>query len=153
MPNGIARGAARERPRDQQGMFHVRTFNVATLHGGRLQELLRLAEQQDVHLLALQGTKWRSEGTFHMQGWQVLPGGATGLADGVVLAVRGVSVVRSCTHILGRLQEVSFNMHGHSIVVFNCYAPGTHRPEEEQTRFWSHLRRALQPIARRQPKV
>ena len=152
LTDGIARGAARGRPsarRTPEGMCHVRAFNVASLHGGRLQELLKLATQQDVHLLALQGTKWPSEGAFRMHGWEVIAGGATGPADGVVLAVRGASMIRSRTHLLGRIQEVSFTRHGHHLVVFNCYAPGTHRSDAERQVFWSHLRRALQPIARR----
>lgn len=133
-----------------KGTFKLWTFNVNSLHKGRLHEILKVAQLHRVDAVALQGTRWKSCGTFRWEGWHISVGGATQVVDGVVTAVLSpATVVRTTSHMPGRLLETRWSHGTTPVVLLNGYAPTETRPEAERRDFWRALDCATAGVALR----
>ena len=105
-------------------------------------------------MVALQGARWKSTGTFACHGWTINAAEAVGPTDGVLVAVRRPNgTVRATTRLPGRILETRRCHKNAPIVLLSCYAPGTHHPLAEIHQFWGHLDNAVATVARRRRLV
>ena len=90
--------------------------------------------------MALQGTRWKSAGTFQRHGWTITTAEAAGPNDGVLVAVRRTNgAVRASARLAGRILETRWRRKGAPIVFFTCYAPGARRPAADNHHRWRQL--------------
>ena len=133
-----------------RGTFKLWTDNGNSLCKGRLHEILQVAALHRVDAVALQGTRWKSNGTFRWERWHIVVSGATQVVDGVITAVRQpASTVRASCSLEGRLLETRWTHDTTPMVLLNGYAPTETRPAGERKAFWSALDAAAAAVAAR----
>ena len=144
-------GPAHDRHR---GTFKVWSFNVNSLQRGRLHEILDIAGRHRVSAAALQGTRWKSNGSFTWQQWHVVVSAAEQVVDGVLIAVhRPTTPVRATVRLPGRLLEARWQQGSIPVVLLTGYAPTETRSEHERRTFWHTLDRTIAPVAMRHQLV
>ena len=137
-------------------------YNVESLRGTRLQEIVVEAETEKVDILICIGTRGNYSGDSRIGNFKAFfeghGEGGTELMTGIVILIhqklltKGI-IEKKWVGMQGRILLVRIKNEGIDTTIVGAYAPGDHLAKQVREKFWKALGQSVRAIPRRSSRI
>ena len=140
----------------------VVTYNVESLRGTRLQEIVVEAETEKVDILICIGTRGNYSGDARIGNFKAYfeghGEGGTELMTGIVILIHQTLITKGTIEkkwvgMQGRILMVRIKNEGIDTTIVGAYAPGDHLAKQVREKFWKALGQSVRAIPRRSSRI